>query len=433
MSYNTEFAFLHFSPFILPTIIIEYPKAYLPTSDDTPCIPSPCGANTNCRVLDNRPVCSCVPNYFGAPPNCRPECTTNSECSRDRSCSNMRCVDPCPGVCGLNAVCRVVNHSPICSCMHDYIGDPFTRCGPAPPTAMDVPDTNPCVPSPCGPNSICSVYDSRPVCSCIANYIGRPPNCRPECIVDSDCASNTACVCDKCKDPCVGTCGPNAQCYVVGHRPRCQCSQGFTGDPFAGCNKIVNSKSPFYPRVLVVHILNVLLSAFAIVDDFLAYLPPPTPCQPTPCGINAICTERNGAGACKCLPEYRGDPYYECRPECSMNSDCPLNRACINSKCIDPCPGTCGENADCSVVNHSPKCSCYPGYIGNPLTTCLLRPSKLAVNQSDQSLRVVCSSKTEQKSHVSFVVCLLPRLHLFSRRHTDSGGRSMYALTMRTQ
>jgi hypothetical protein len=44
---------------------------------------------------------------------------------------------------------------------------------------------------------------------------------------------------------------------------------------------------------------------------------------------------------------------------------------------VDPCPGTCGLNAECRVVNHAPSCSCLPGYTGNPLNSCnLLPPSK---------------------------------------------------------
>lgn len=95
-----------------------------------------------------------------------------------------------------------------------------------------------------------------------------------------------------------------------------------------------------------------------------------TPCSPSPCGANAKCTERNGAGACKCLPEYFGDPYLECRPECVLNSDCSRNTACVNNKCKDPCPGVCGNNAECYVANHSPSCSCFSGYTGNPSVAC---------------------------------------------------------------
>lgn len=94
------------------------------------------------------------------------------------------------------------------------------------------------------------------------------------------------------------------------------------------------------------------------------------PCDPTPCGANAICTERDGAGACTCIPEYFGDPYTGCRPECVQNSDCDRSKACINNKCKNPCPGVCGLNAECRVHNHSPTCLCLIGYIGDPSRSC---------------------------------------------------------------
>ena len=71
---------------------------------------------------------------------------------------------------------------------------------------------------------------------------------------------------------------------------------------------------------------------------------------------------------------YFGDPYTQCRPECVTNSDCPANRACANLKCIDPCPGTCGLQARCQVVNHIPTCTCKQGYRGDPFTQCVLIP-----------------------------------------------------------
>lgn len=102
-----------------PTII-EEPK--------NPCIPSPCGPYSDCRVKGNRPVCSCLPNYFGSPPNCRPECIINSECALVKACINQRCRNPCPGSCGANAQCKVINHVPVCFCLSGYSGDPFTGC-----------------------------------------------------------------------------------------------------------------------------------------------------------------------------------------------------------------------------------------------------------------------------------------------------------------
>lgn len=99
-----------------------------------------------------------------------------------------------------------------------------------------------------------------------------------------------------------------------------------------------------------------------------------TPCMPSPCGSNAVCREQNGAGACQCLPEYFGNPYEGCRPECVGNSDCPSNRACVRNKCTDPCPGTCGQNADCQVVNHVPSCTCRIGFTGDPYRYCNTPP-----------------------------------------------------------
>lgn len=97
---------------------------------------------------------------------------------------------------------------------------------------------NPCFPSPCGPNSECRDIDSRPVCSCMSGMLGIPPNCRPECVIHQDCPSYLACVNNKCRDPCAGSCGMNAQCITQNHRPICNCLPGYEGDPFSGCNLI---------------------------------------------------------------------------------------------------------------------------------------------------------------------------------------------------
>ncbi|CAH1999190.1 unnamed protein product [Acanthoscelides obtectus] len=110
-----------------------------------------------------------------------------------------------------------------------------------------------------------------------------------------------ACINQKCKDPCPGICGQNAECRVVSHTPNCVCQPGYFGDPFTLCSI----------QQAVQEVLN--------------------PCQPSPCGVNAVCKERNGAGSCICLPEYIGNPYEGCRPECSVNSDCSSNKACVRT------------------------------------------------------------------------------------------------------
>lgn len=210
---------------------------------------------------------------------------------------------------------------------------------------MVVP-TDPCQPSPCGLFSECRVSGTNPSCSCLQNYIGIPPNCRPECVSNAECPQHLACINQRCKDPCPGTCGQNAECRVVSHSPNCVCVPGYVGDPFNLC-----SLPPRQPIQASLH-----------------------PCSPSPCGANAVCKELNGAGSCTCLPDYFGNPYESCRPECLRNSDCPSNKACVNQKCKDPCPGTCGQNADCQVVNHLPSCTCIPGYTGDPYRYCNIIP-----------------------------------------------------------
>lgn len=198
---------------------------------------------------------------------------------------------------------------------------------------------NPCVPSPCGPNAQCQSYNDVPSCTCLPNYYGTPPSCHPECTINADCPSNKACIRNKCLDPCPGACGLNAVCSVINHTPTCTCIERYTGDPFTSCRPI-----PAHDPI-----------------------PPPDKCNPSPCGANTQCID----GTCICLPEYQGNPYTGCRPECVLNVDCPRDKACINRKCIDPCPGTCGDNAICEVINHIPMCSCPPGMEGNAFIHCV--------------------------------------------------------------
>ena len=332
-----------------------------------PCSALPCGPNSQCREVNGQAVCSCLPNYIGSPPNCRPECVTSSECPITQACTNQKCSDPCLQTCGLNAKCKVINHSPICSCDSGYTGDPFTRCylvprksyfrkycslhllicirtAPRPPPETPV-YVNPCVPSPCGTYSECRDIGGSPSCSCLPTYIGTPPNCRPECSINAECSSNRVCMRQKCQTPCPYSCGAGAQCNVINHTPICTCPEGYTGDPFSNC----------YPK------------------------PPPPPepveldkCNPSPCGPNSQCNN----GICTCLPEYQGDPYSGCRPECVLNDDCPRDKACIRNKCVPACEQICGQNAECSVINHIPMCSCPSGFTGNAFIIC--RPVQAA-------------------------------------------------------
>lgn len=100
------------------------------------------------------------------------------------------------------------------------------------------------------------------------------------------------------------------------------------------------------------------------------------PCSPSPCGMNAICRELKGAGACICPSDYIGNPYEACRPECHQNFECLPHLACLNTKCRDPCLGACGFNAQCRVINHLPSCSCNAGFTGDPANRCDLERAR---------------------------------------------------------
>ena len=105
----------------------------------------------------------------------------------------------------------------------------------------------PCVPTPCGSNTICREQNGVAACSCIEGYIGDPYlGCRPECILNTDCPWDKACWNNKCKDPCNGACGQNAECSVAHHSPYCICKVGFTGNPLVFCNKIVHAPSKIF-------------------------------------------------------------------------------------------------------------------------------------------------------------------------------------------
>lgn len=149
--------------------------------------------------------------------------------------------------------------------MDGYVGNPFTSCSPKPPerklfkvydlygrTVLNVsfykattppPLDDPCIPSPCGPNAECN----NGVCSCISEYQGDPyVECRPECVLNSECPRDKACIRNKCTDPCPGTCAENAICEVHNHVPMCHCPEKMTGNAFFECRAILSNNALGY-------------------------------------------------------------------------------------------------------------------------------------------------------------------------------------------
>ena len=144
------------------------------------------------------------------------------------------------------------------------------------------------------------------------------------------------------------------------------------------------------------------------------------PCGRSPCGPNSQCREVNSVAVCSCLPTYVGSPP-ACRPECVSSSECSSDKACINQKCVNPCPDACGQNAECRVINHSPLCNCGPSYTGDPFTRCFPAPRKSILNHEQRESLKECDLRKN----------VVP----FSSSSTDSGSptRSLYPVALRTK
>lgn len=227
---------------------------------------------------------------------------------------------------------------------------------------------SPCESSPCGLNAKCRESNGVGSCQCLENYVGDPyEGCRPECVINTDCNPTQACIQNRCKDPCLGICAPNAICQVVNHLPSCHCPPTLTGDAYSICVDKIKGKfcKQFYKYEIIIIFFNIIL--FSSSDDKKI-----TPCIPSPCGPNSQCREVNSQAVCSCMETYVGIPP-NCRPECTINSECASDKACINRKCVNPCAGQCGKNANCRVIAHSPMCSCQELYTGDPFSYCMPR------------------------------------------------------------
>lgn len=342
------------------------------TLPENPCHPSPCGPNTHCTILRSGfAKCTCLSGFIESPNTirgcikaenpCEP-----SPCGHGAICDGLRepvcfcpegtignpfknCAAPqitslcSPGPCGINADCYVTNNQEQCYCRQGFIGNPYSGCSLEPPS--------PCIPNPCGPGAECIVTASgNSLCRCPEGLGGEPTGligCHGfECVIDDNCPENQACIGNKCQDPCPGSCGVHADCRVETHHPVCTCHNDFTGNPVIRCYPI--------PHPMPVH----------------------NPCMPSPCGLNTVCRIMNERAVCSCLPDFHGDPQFGCNPECILNSDCPVNKACLNRHCVDPCTNgnICGLQAICQVRDHSAICICPEGYMGNPFQQCFSTP-----------------------------------------------------------
>ena len=211
---------------------------------------------------------------------------------------------------------------------------------------------------------------------------------RPECTSDYECPTHLACIREKCQDPCQShTCGINAECMVRNHRALCICLEGFVGDPFTICEE---RKIQTYYKNFPFLVSKSFDRSFVFIYFWFSNSSPlwiilagcksdsecpqtqacisrecQNPCLFEQCGVNAECSVRNHRPKCTCLPGHKGNPYDRCRQyECLTDPDCATTLTCRNEKCVDPCD--CALNAECTPVNHRGICECFPDHTGDP-------------------------------------------------------------------
>lgn len=377
-----------------------------------PCaLADPCSVNAECYGHNHRSTCRCAPGLEGNPmERCeRVECHSDFECPGDKSCQNQRCIDPCAldSPCANNAICLVRNHYASCRCPEDMpIGDPKSYCERRPPPRQNEPEcvmdsecpsklacirdtcVNPCTElTPCARTAQCSVLDSVPVrtmvCQCPEHWVpDHNGECRrivlpspPGCQSNDDCPESEACINRQCRNPC--NCGTHSTCKIQNHRAICSCEDGYDGNPNIAC-RTVGCKTD-----------SECDSGKACINENCI-----SPCLvQDPCGKNAECYVYGNRPECRCLSGYRGNAYERCHiVGCRSNSDCPSDKQCENSQCINPCvyDNSCSSRAECSPQNHMAVCKCPPGLIGNPYVDCRPEPQPECTFDTDCPSRLAC-------------------------------------------
>lgn len=338
-----------------------------------PCKTVACGRSEVCRLDERKnPVCYCKETFAWNPVTSACEKPSVPDCITDEDCKNIESCKPDPlGIkkctlacneftCPHNSKCVATSHRGSCKCLEGFSGNPNDRKGCQPLTkdqcssSVECPESEACVhvngalkcrpacdTTKCGPGAVCITNNHNAQCKCPPGaYIGDPNDlvkgCKAvPCVYNKDCPPTHLCnrLTNQCQNVCddEDACGENSICIPENQRAVCQCPPGFKPNP--------------RPEVECT---------------------PGDVCGPDSCHPSAICEPTVSGYACKCPVGMIGDAYTAgCHPVGACpngDHDCPINSACINGECKDPCHTACGPNAVCFIEDRKPVCSCLKGF-----------------------------------------------------------------------
>lgn len=234
--------------------------------------PCDCGPNTDCLIKDHKPVCACKPGFMGEPhTGCyNILCQSDNQCANDETCVNSRCVPACSlevDMCGKSAECYGIDHRASCRCLIGTVGNPTVACTPIGCRSnSDCPDekscinlkcVQPCNITNCNKPAECRVHLHEAYCVCPPGFESTIDGCNKTesiCRSDFDCPPAMTCSNKKCVNPCLegNPCGSNADCNVLETLPVktviCECKPGYKGNALVNCTP--------YKRKFFLHMIN---------------------------------------------------------------------------------------------------------------------------------------------------------------------------------
>ncbi len=349
-----------------------------------PCDSATCFPNSQCFVQEGSPFCQCLPGFTLS--STRRSCVDVDECSA-------------AGACGKNAICQNSVGSFTCKCPAGAEGDPYDTIKGCIIGQRTIPCTNEANCS--GGGQTC--LGGR--CVCRRGFITDENNLG-QCVDLNECLTGSVC-------------GPNAVCKNLPGSYDCECPQGFSGNPFVGCQICVGEACGCSPPSQFIDGRCQLAGCSSQTDcaapaqcvrisGGVSYCacPPGYEVNPTSgkcedvnecrtsfpraCANGAICENNPGSYTCYCLEGSEGDAYsgacVPVRASCANNAQCRTNERCVAGSCVcsppfyidnldgnrckSPCDRfNCGLNSECTPTN-PPQCLCKKGFSGNPLTGC---------------------------------------------------------------